>query len=290
MEKRRVSIFGNFYQGLHLPALSSFIINLSNSGFEVMIEESFASYLREKRSFPHGDCHTFEEYDGRSEAVISVGGDGTFLRTARAVGEYATPILGLNTGHLGFLSHSTLHEAADVVESLLEQNYRIEERMLLEVSGEGLPDDVWPFALNEVAILKEETASMINASITLNGHFLADYLADGVVISTPTGSTAYNLAAGGPLLQPTLSCMAISPIAPHTLTMRPMVVESSSEIMAITTSRSHHYRVSLDGDSFRMVSGSNISIRKAEFCVRIILRPEDNFAASLRNKLLWGRR
>lgn len=291
MSKRRLALFGSSYQELHLKPLELFVNLLIESGFEITIEEGFAGYLRRMGvSLPEEGVEEFSSFEGNSELAISIGGDGTFLRTARAVGKAATPILGVNTGHLGYLSHSTLDNPRMLVDIIARRDYKMEERMVLEVRGEGIPENVWPYALNEVAILKEETASMINASVSINGNLLADYLGDGVVISTPTGSTAYNLAVGGPLLQPTLSCIALSPIAPHTLTMRPMVVEGAARLAVRTTTRADHFRLSLDGDSFRIPTGGEISIRRAPFCIRVILRPDDNFAATLRSKLLWGRR
>lgn len=291
MSNRRAALFGSSYQELHLKPLEQFVNLLVEAGFDIAAEEAFASYLRSMMiSLPSTGVSEFASFEGNSELAISIGGDGTFLRTARAVGKAATPILGVNTGHLGYLSHSTLDDPAALVDSIVSRNYKMEERMVLEVRGEGIPENVWPYALNEVAVLKEETASMINASVSIDGNFLADYLGDGVVISTPTGSTAYNLAVGGPLLQPTLGCIALSPIAPHTLTMRPMVVEGSARLKVRTTSRADNFRLSLDGDSFRIPTGATVSIRRAPFCVRVILKRDDHFAATLRSKLLWGRR
>lgn len=226
--------------------------------------------------------------------AINLGGDGTFLRCAQWVADSRIPVLGVNSGHLGYLSAFTLAEAEAVGRVISELaagsacSLQREERELLCVEANGIPDGFWPYALNEVAIIKEDTGSMINARTDINGFYLTDYLGDGLVVSTPTGSTGYNLALGGPILQPTLHSWILSPIAPHTLTMRPLVVGSDSCMEIITESRSAHYRVSLDGRSFLLPSGSSLRMRRAPFPIITLRRSADNFASTLRNKLFWG--
>ena len=173
----------------------------------------------------------FEDDDFTADFCFSIGGDGTFLRTARRVGEKEIPILGFNTGHLGFLAEHSITEAPAMVERLLAGDYTVESRSLLE--GKGIGGKVkagvsgWGFALNEIAILRQDTASMITVNTLLDGMPVASYQGDGLVVSTPTGSTAYNLSVGGPRGPPTAPCWVLSPIAPHSLTMRPLVVADS---------------------------------------------------------------
>ena len=144
------------------------------------------------------------------------------------------------------------------------------------------------YALNEVAILKDETSSMIHIHTDLDGIFLADYSADGLIIATPTGSTGYNMSAGGPLLQPVMDAMVITPVAPHSLTQRPLVVSGGSRVTATTESRSSLYRVSVDGSSFTLPEGSTIEICRAPYCLNILTRPDGDFASTLRHKLTWA--
>lgn len=261
-----------------------------DAGISVAIERRFALYLqRNGYSLPE-TCRLVDTPVDGTTAAISIGGDGTFLRTARWVGQKNIPILGINTGHLGFLAGYTLQEAPSLIDMLIHGTGIIEKRNLLHVESPDIPADIFPYALNEVAILKDDTSSMISVHTELNGTFLADYLADGLLISTPTGSTGYNLSVGGPILQPTLHTVCIAPIAPHTLTLRPIVVAGDSVLRAVTTSRAEHYRVSLDGCSFVMDAGSSITVRMADFCISILRRADTDFATTLRNKLLWGQR
>lgn len=285
-----VIICGNRHQDRHLERIGEVISLLRTSGISVAVERRFAVYLRDAGGIILDDSEIADAPPKSAGAAISIGGDGTFLRTARWIGRIGIPVLGINTGHLGFLANYTLDETPSLVAMLLSGSGDIERRALLRLHGDNLPEDIFPYALNEVALLKDETSSMISVNVTLDDTFLADYLADGLLISTPTGSTGYNLSAGGPILQPTLDCLCLSPIAPHTLTLRPIVVSGESRLTALTTSRADRYRVSLDGCSFVMPAGSTVSISKADFEVKVIRRPDDNFPATLRNKLLWGQR
>lgn len=283
-------ICGNRHQDSYLQKIDEFIRLLRESGIDVYIERRLATYLSQNGGNALEGCKVADEPPADARAAISIGGDGTFLRTARWIGRMEIPVLGINTGHLGFLANYTLEEAPSLVEMLLTESGVVERRTVLKVEADGIPEDIFPYALNEVAILKDETASMISVNLTLDNIFLADYLADGLVISTPTGSTGYNLSTGGPIVQPTLECLCISPIAPHTLTLRPMVVSGDSHLIAHTTSRAERYRVSLDGCSFVMKAGSEVRVSKADFTVSVMRRADSDFATTLRNKLLWGRR
>ncbi len=288
---KRVILAGNRHQDSRLDDIRNLLELLRSRGIEVAIERRFADYLAPKGLDLTG-ARVIDLPDSEAQAVISVGGDGTFLRTARWIGKEQIPVLGINTGHLGFLANYTPGEAAELVDMLSIGAAAVEERMALTVDLHGScpePPQL-PYALNEVAILKDETSSMINVKMEVEGHYLADYVADGVLISTPTGSTGYNLSAGGPILSPALDVMCVTPVAAHTLTFRPLVVSGDETIRALTTSRATHYRVSLDGVSFLMPEGSRITVRKADFSPRVIRRLDDSFADTLRNKLLWGLR
>ena len=256
----------------------------------VAMERRFADYLA-GRGVNVAEDEITDTPPADAGAAISIGGDGTFLRTARWIGAKGIPVLGINTGHLGFLASYTPAEFGELTDMLLEGDAIVEERIALKVEvGPGCEAPELPYAVNEVAILKDETSSMITVKVDIAGHFLADYMADGVLFSTPTGSTGYSLSAGGPILSPALDVMCITPIAPHTLTLRPFVVSGDDVINACTESRAKRYRVSLDGVSFLMEAGTSISIRKADFRPRVIRRPGDSFAWALRTKLLWGLR
>ena len=227
-----------------------------------------------------------------TDLIVSLGGDGTFLRAARWSAETQTPIVGVNLGHLGYLPSFNLDELPQVLGLLKDGDYDMEERELLKIE---LPEnisssvsDFWPYALNEVAILKQDTASMISVPVEIDGRELSIYRADGLIIATPTGSTGYNLSVGGPILQPTIPAWVLSPIADHSLTMRPMVISDNSRLVVTASGRAEAFRVSIDGISFTLPGGTPLTITKAPVKCRIIVRKGRSFAATLRSKLLWG--
>lgn len=285
---KRLAIFGNMFQGGFLGGLQKFFNCLESRGFEVFIDREFARYLS-KQGVLTAACRPVDSFPEEAECVISVGGDGTFLHAAQWVGRRETPILGLNTGHLGFLASYSIDEIDELLDVIGEDRAILERRSLIAMSCDAMPEGFWPYALNEVAVLKAATASMVTVQADIDGYFLADYMSDGLVISTPTGSTAYNLSVGGPIVQPTLDCLVISPIAPHSLTMRPLVVAGNSRIILCASSRAGECRVSLDGRSFMMKCGETLMLKEADFCVSVLRRPDANFPRLLRNKLGWGR-
>ena len=285
----KIAIYGNMYQEDYLKQLSEFLEALSQSDIKVEMESRFYNYLcRLLPQEPQVDGVILGS-DFEADMAISIGGDGTFLRTARWVGDKEIPILGINTGHLGYLADITVDEMIGAVDDLKNGLYKIETRSLIEVTStrkEAIID--WNYALNEVAILKQDTSSMISVATKVNDVDLATYLGDGLIISTPTGSTGYNLSVGGPIVEPTAPNWIISPIAAHSLTMRPLVVGDSHELTITTTSRATNYRVSLDGRSVTLPVGSTIKLRKAPCVTKVVQRTKHNFGETLRNKLLWG--
>ena len=232
--------------------------------------------------------------DNRFDAdlVLSIGGDGTFLRAARWIGDRGIPILGINSGHLGFLADVTLEKSESIVGDIAGMNLSVESRQLLMVELDSVCGDAvlppFPYALNEVAVLRDETASMISVDARLDGNPLAMYQADGLIVSTPTGSTGYNLSVGGPILAPSSRCWVVSPIAAHSLTMRPLVVSSDSCLTLSVDSRVPVYRLSLDGRSVTLPLDARLTLGKAPFVTRIAHRRGHNFVNTLRSKLLWG--
>lgn len=284
-----MSIYGSRSQEGHVSHICTFIDQLVKQGIGVCVEKKLAGVLADNGYRPSihgvGVCTALPE---QSEAAVSIGGDGTFLRTARWLGGRELPILGINTGHLGFLADNSIEDSEWLVALLAEGKGLVEKRFALQALSPLIPAHEWPFALNEVALLKGDTSSMIKIRIEVDGYFLAEYSADGLILATPTGSTAYNLSVGGPILTPTLENIILSPIAPHTLTLRPVVVGGESRITATVTGRSSNFRVSIDGRSFSLPCGSELEFRKASHSVLTIRRPDGDFASTLRNKLFWG--
>lgn len=283
---KKIVIFGNnFQQNDDATKVLSLIEYLRQRGLEVAVEQDYLRYLNDDAA---SGLASFDVSDvPEADMALSLGGDGTFLTTAMWVSRQGMPILGLNLGHLGYLTAGRLDETSNVLDDVLSGNYRIEERTMLQVECDAV-EIPHPWALNEIAILRHDTSSMLDMETRLRSHELTTYRGDGLIISTPTGSTAYNMSVGGPILEPTTSCLVLSPISPHSLTMRPLVVRDDSEIAVRTYSRASQYEVSIDGEVTLCPTGSMLIIKRAPYCARVVQRLGNNFASTLRQKLLWG--
>jgi NAD+ kinase len=224
------------------------------------------------------------------DMVVSVGGDGTFLRTAVTVGDSGIPVLGINTGRLGFLAAINYADVEETLREVMDNAYTVQERTLLKMTtDENLPPAHFhTHALNEVALLKQETASMLSIHAYINNDYLTSYQADGLVIATPTGSTAYSLSIGGSILSPTTPSLILSAIAPHNLTSRSLVVDDSSIISLKVESRNHLFLVSVDGQSRVLDDTVHIQVRKGDYTLRVVKRLGHTFYETLRDKLMWG--
>lgn len=285
---RHLAVSGNRYQQGHLRQVERMLRVLAGAGFMLDIHFDFYDYLADTPlQFPPGTTRV-ETLPEEVEAVISVGGDGTFLHTAAWVGERGIPVVGINTGHLGYLAHFGIEDIDALAGALVEKTLARQQRMLLQMNVVDDSERPTMYALNEIAILKDDTSSMIAARAHIGEDFLADYRADGLIIATATGSTGYSMSAGGPLMQPTLDAIIITPIAPHSLTLRPLVVDGSSIITTVTDSRSGRFRVSVDGDSFTLPAGTAITISRAPHPLTLLVRPDHDFSYTLRRKLGWA--
>ena len=283
---KRLLIFGNTFQQDSAAVVVALLKHLRERGLDVLVEREYLNYLAGAAS-----AAGFEAFDTArvpdADMAFSLGGDGTFLITVMWVSRQGMPILGINLGHLGYLTAGRLDVNSSVIDDVLAGNYRIEERTMLQVHCDAV-DIPHPWALNEVAILRHDTSSMLDMETQLRSHNLTTYRGDGLIVSTPTGSTAYNMSVGGPILEPTTSCLVLSPISPHSLTMRPLVVRDDSVIMVRTHSRADHYEVSIDGEVTLCPTGSTLTIARAPYCARVVQLQGNNFASTLRQKLLWG--
>lgn len=284
----RIALFGSRHQSYHLDNIVRLLDNLSERGAYILMEERFYNYLLTLLPVVNVD-DVLSENVFQADYVISIGGDGTFLRTATQVGSLQIPIAGINTGHLGYLADFSFENIDKFVDELFGGNLPIDQRSLLEVSANGNVSLPKRFALNDVAIQKSSSASMLHMRTRINGKELTTYLGDGLIISTPTGSTAYNLSVGGPIIHPACSCLVVSPIAAHSLTMRPLVVSDELAIEITTESkRSETFRISIDGKSVAVPMGTTLHLKKADFKVHIVQNAAHDFASTLRSKLMWG--
>lgn len=282
-----IAIYGSRQLQAYAEPLGQFLELLAQAGAEAVMHRKLYDVLIHAMPLRMAAVRkVVATPDFSADIAISIGGDGTFLRTSMWVGDKQIPILGINAGHLGYLSAADITELPSLAPALLSGDYATESRSLIEVTSPEL--NTWPYALNEVAVSKEENASMIVADTHINGHHLAAYRADGLIISTPTGSTAYNLSVGGPIIQPSAPVWAIAPVAAHSLGMRPLVVSDTSEITVTADGRARTFRVSLDGRPASLPIGSTISLRKAPFAIRLVSLPGRTFAQRLRDKLHWS--
>lgn len=282
----KIAIFGSRY---HETQQALRILDILNSnGVEITIQHKFYDRLADVASIDNKISDIIDNDSFDADMAISIGGDGTFLRTASAIGKKNIPILGINAGRLGFLADITEDCIEESLCEILNSQYRIEDRTLLQLSTEERSFTGFNYALNEVAILKQDSASMITVHAYINHEFLTSYEADGLILATPTGSTAYSMSAGGPILTPTSSGFILTAVAPHSLTFRPLVVEDNSIITLDVESRSNNFLVSLDGRSNVFRSGARLTLKKADFPLRVVKRLKHTFFGTLRDKLMWG--
>ncbi len=285
----KIAIYGNKYQERYLEELTAFFSELNRiSEIEVAMEYTFYNYLCRILPITPRVDEIIKGDAFSAHLALSIGGDGTFLRTAQWVGCKEIPIMGINTGHLGYLADMTIGNSNDIIDDIIAQRYKIEDRSLIEVSSDDIDLGNGRFALNEVAVLKQDTASMISIKTEINGAELATYLGDGLIVATPTGSTGYNLSVGGPIIEPCAPNWAISPIAAHSLTMRPLVCRDAGSLLITTTSRASNYLLSIDGRSTSMMSGTSVTLRRAKHTIKVAQKLNHYFTDTLRNKFLWG--
>lgn len=285
----KIAIYGSRRQYGAFAEVASFLHVLSDRGDVVMMHHKLYNHLREEIPSALGGVVCVGVGSCvEADLAVSLGGDGTFLRTVQWLGGRQIPIVGVNTGHLGYLAALSIDQLPNLPTLIAGDYLRIERRSLLHVSAPTLPPEVGAYALNEVAISKEESASMINAEVTLGDTPLASYRADGLIVCTSTGSTAYNLSVGGPIVEPTLDVCVISPVAAHSLSMRPLVVGLSQPVTIVPTSRARHIRLALDGRSVLVEAGTPVVLSKASFQVLVMQVAGHTFADTLRQKLHWG--
>lgn len=285
-----IAIYGSRQQEPYAGEIADFLVALHAAGIEVVMHRKIHGVL--SALVPdalRGVRSVADDFRFEADMAMSFGGDGTFLRTAMWVGDRQLPILGVNTGHLGYLSGASIDELPDVLLELLHGDFDIESRSLIEAEVHGCDAALdWPYALNEVTFTKDEASSIVTAQTRINGRDLASYRADGLIVATPTGSTAYNLSVGGPVVQPTAPVWVISPIAAHSLGMRPLVVSDDTELEVVVEARSRSFRLTLDGRYRMLPVGTRVSLRRAPFVTRIIMRRAHAFPAALREKLNWN--
>lgn len=287
----KVALFGQILQDNVSRYVHEILDELEKSGSVVSIESNFYEHL--KKDGDIAEYPTFTELvglDSTFNLLVSFGGDGTILRALTFIRDMGIPIVGVNTGRLGFLSTFRKEEVRKLVQEFVQGNYIIKERSLVEVHSDyDIPEfGDMRFALNEVAISRKDTTSMITVETYLNDEYLTSYWADGLIVATPTGSTGYSLSCGGPVIVPGVQALAITPIAPHNLNARPLVISDDTVIRMKVSGREDHHLVSLDSRIATLENGREIVVKKAAFRVKMIEYTSESFLKTIRNKLLWG--
>ena len=232
-----------------------------------------------------------KDLDSSIDLLVSIGGDGTFLRTIEYVRDLNIPVMGINTGNLGFLATIKKENLDQAVEKIYNKKFKVENRSVIKVNSEeiGLPKNLFPYALNEISVVRKDTTSMINIKTSLDGNHLNSYWADGLIISTPTGSTGYSLSCGGPVISPSSSSLVLTPISPHNLNARPLVISDETKIELSVSGREENHLLSIDSNIFTVQNQTKITIEKPNFDFKIAHFSNNNFYKTLKEKLLWGK-
>ncbi|MBV8040401.1 NAD kinase [Bacteroides togonis] len=284
----KFAIFGNIYQAKKSSYAEQLFKLLTQHNAQICICQEFYNFLTETLHLVLPPVELFNDDDFEADIVISLGGDGTFLKAASRVGKKNIPILGINTGRLGFLADISPEEMESTLEDIYNHHYKIEERSVLQLDCNDKSLMHCPYALNEIAVLKRDSSSMISIHTAINGAPLTTYQADGLIIATPTGSTAYSLSVGGPIIVPHSKTIAITPVAPHSLNMRPIVICDDWTITLDVESRSHNFLVAIDGRSESCKETTRLTISRADYTIKVIKRFDHIFFNTLRNKMMWG--
>lgn len=286
--KLRFAIFGNTYQTKKSGSIHQVLSCLKNHRAEVYMDSDYYAFLLATGEFEMDGVKVFEGDDFDTDFVISMGGDGTFLKAASRVGAKQIPIIGINMGRLGFLADVSPEEIESCMKLIYSKEYVLDGRKTIKVEAENTSFVGPAFALNDVAILKRDNASMITIHASVNGEYLTTYEADGLVFSTPTGSTAYSLSNGGPIIVPGTYVFSMTAVAPHSLNLRPIVINDDAVVTFDVESRSHNFLVAIDGRSEKCKEGTRITLSKADYKVFIVKRRDKDYFSTLREKMMWG--
>lgn len=284
----RIALLGNVFQTKKNAYIKRVLKKLAELQADICIEEGFADFLNRELGVSLNGMDTFKMLHLKADLVISMGGDGTFLTSAAQVGARGIPILGINTGRLGFLADVSPEDIENALDAVFDGRYTIEQRAVIAMTLNGETYHGYPYALNEVAILKHDNSSLIEIDTHINGALLTNYMSDGLIISTPTGSTGYSLSVGGPIIVPRSGTFCLSPVASHSLSTRPVIVCDDVVITLRVRSRSHNFLIAVDGRSESISENTTITLRRAPYAIGVMKVMHQNFFDTLRDKMMWG--
>ena len=285
----KAALFGKRIDKTNIGKLVLFINNLKEySQMEFCYHDSFYNLANEfSQELPQGEIFTsYNDLPQDTDLFLSLGGDGTFLDSVTIVRDRSIPIAGINFGRLGFLTTACVEESNPWIEKLIKGDYDIEDRELLHLSKEGMPEGFYPYAMNEITI-QRMAPSMLEINISIDGQKLPKYWSDGILIATATGSTAYSLSIGGPIVTPDARVLIIAPISPHNLNVRPLIVPDTSVVEVSFNGRCNQALLTVDNRSFDLMAGEKVTINRGEFPIKTV-SINNNFIAALNQKLLWG--
>jgi NAD+ kinase len=286
----KVAIYGRSFSKESFKSIQILLESLFRINAELFIYEEFAIFLKKTGIAPSKPYAVFKDHTALpkdTSFLFSCGGDGTFLQTVNIVRDSGVPVIGLNAGRLGFLASISDENISESLAMLFKGDYLIEERTLIKLSIEGFEEIEPAIAMNEITIHKKDMG-MITIHVELDGEFLNSYWADGLIISTPTGSTAYSMSVGGPIILPDSGNLIISPVSPHNLTVRPLVIPDNKTIKLRVSSRSEQFQIALDSRSFFVDTESELIIQKNSYTMKLARIHGSNFYNTLRSKLMWG--
>lgn len=288
VRKLRFAIFGNEYQSRKSVAARNVLACLRAHGATVQVERAYYGFLKQLYGEDEICGQPFDADRFDADFALSLGGDGTFLKTAAIVGPREIPVLGVNMGRLGFLADTLPSEVEMTINAIYSGDYKLEKHSAIKLETDGEQISGSPFALNEIALLKHDNAAMITIRASIDGEYLTTYQADGLIVATPTGSTAYSLSNGGPIIVPQSANLCLTPVAPHSLNVRPIVISDESEVRLEMQSRSHNFLAAVDGRSYSLSETTVVTIRKAPYTVNIVKKPGSRYFSTLREKMMWG--
>lgn len=286
----KIAVYGRSFSNEARPYIEKLYHFLQARQIEVKVFDKLQTFVRECCDLGV-DLEAFSNHKElcawSPDFLISLGGDGTILDATTLVRDSRIPILGINTGRLGFLSNVSKTEIETSLQAVVEGKYRVSERSLISVESESLQIEM-PFAMNEVTLSRKDTTAMVSVEVWIDGDFLNSYWADGLILATPTGSTGYSLSCNGPIIMPGSQSFVLTPITPHNLTARPFVIPNQCEVKMRVNSRERQNLISLDSRIYSLDNGAEITLRMADFRISLIETAEHHFAQTLRNKFMWG--
>jgi len=285
-----VAIYGQKVSKANMTDIAQFLNQIKAFGWTPILEKEFKESLVRKMNLDKktNEFSTHHELKKGIDLAISIGGDGTFIKCVNFIRDTQVPIMGINMGRLGFLANTSREQMPVALEMIQQKKFTFQPRSLIRVETTNDLFGENNVALNEVTLQKKDTSSMITVHASLEGKYLNSYWADGLIVATPTGSTAYNLSCGGPIITPGCQVHILTPIAPHNLNVRPMVVPDHMPIKLTVEGRERRFLVSLDGTSKNMRQGEEIVIKKAEYMIKVVKFEDNNFLDTIRNKMSWG--